>query len=74
LYIIGAVVHTESLVDALKSKKIAAAGLDVTDPEPLPHDHPLLQLENVLVTPHWASATVQVKSSGGGVGVIEFGS
>lgn len=48
----GVVVDQEALVDALSNNKIAAAGLDVTTPEPLPRDHPLLQLSNVTISPH----------------------
>jgi glyoxylate reductase len=54
----GPVVDTEALYDALSRGEIAAAALDVTDPEPLPADHKLLTLPNVIVTPHIASATV----------------
>ena len=54
----GPVVDLEALYEALKSKRIFAAGLDVTDPEPLPEGHPLLQHPRVIVTPHVASATV----------------
>lgn len=53
----GGVVDTEALADALESGTIWAAGLDVTDPEPLPAEHRLLRLPNVLVTPHIASAS-----------------
>lgn len=42
----GAVVNQDDLVEALTSGQIAAAGLDVTTPEPLPTDHPLLRLSN----------------------------
>jgi phosphoglycerate dehydrogenase-like enzyme len=49
----GAVVHTEALVAALDRGQIAAAGLDVTDPEPLPSGHPLWK-RNVIITPHTA--------------------
>jgi phosphoglycerate dehydrogenase-like enzyme len=45
-------VDTPALVDALRSNRIRGAALDVTDPEPLPEDHPLWTLENCLVTPH----------------------
>ncbi len=53
----GAVIDTDALVEALTEKRILAAGLDVTDPEPLPPDHPLYQLDNCLITPHIGSAT-----------------
>ncbi len=49
----GGVVDTEALVAALDSKRVAAAGLDVTDPEPLPKGHPLWS-RNVIITPHSA--------------------
>ena len=48
----GKTTVTEDLVAALKSGQIGGAGLDVTDPEPLPQDHPLWQFDNVLITPH----------------------
>jgi glyoxylate reductase len=53
----GGVVDQNALYDALKSGHLAAAGLDVTDPEPLPMDSPLLALENLVITPHIASAS-----------------
>ena len=53
----GPVVDTDALVQALRAGTIAAAALDVTDPEPLPADHPLVALDNCLVVPHVASAT-----------------
>ena len=53
----GALVDHDALVEALKNGDIAHAGLDVTDPEPLPRDHPLLSMANVSFTPHVGSAT-----------------
>lgn len=58
----GKVVVTDALVDALRHQKIAAAGLDVTDPEPIPLDSPLLQMKNVVITPHIGSATYATRS------------
>ncbi len=54
----GPVVDTDALVSGLRDGEIFAAGLDVTDPEPLPADHPLVTLPNCTVVPHIASATV----------------
>jgi phosphoglycerate dehydrogenase-like enzyme len=51
----GPLVDTDALVRALAEGRIAGACLDVTDPEPLPPDHPLWRFENVLVTPHVAN-------------------
>jgi phosphoglycerate dehydrogenase-like enzyme len=48
----GAHVVTDDLVDALRAGAIGGAGLDVTDPEPLPASHPLWDLDNCLITPH----------------------
>ncbi len=50
----GASVVTDDLVQALETGQLAGAGLDVTDPEPLPADHRLWQIENVIITPHVA--------------------
>jgi phosphoglycerate dehydrogenase-like enzyme len=56
----GPVVDTEALVDALRNfSQLRGAALDVTDPEPLPNDHPLWDLGNVLLTPHCAGDTPQ---------------
>ncbi|MDI6770805.1 MAG: NAD(P)-dependent oxidoreductase [Anaerolineales bacterium] len=53
----GAVVDTAALTRALAEGWIAAVALDVTDPEPLPPDHPLYSLPNCLIVPHIGSAT-----------------
>ncbi len=53
----GGLVDQDALLAALDSGQVGAAALDVTDPEPLPADHPLLHRDDVLVTPHIASAT-----------------
>lgn len=58
----GAVVDTEALYHALSNNEIAYAALDVTDPEPLNEDHPLLKLRNILVTPHIGSATIETRA------------
>ena len=55
----GGVVDQSALYETLKERRIFAAALDVTDPEPLPLDSPLLELENCLIVPHIASASVQ---------------
>jgi len=57
----GAVVDKDALTEALTAKRIFAAALDVTDPEPLPRDHPLLKLEDVIITPHLGSATEETR-------------
>ena len=57
----GPVVDTAALTEALQEGHIYAAGLDVTDPEPLPRDHPLLSLDNVTIAPHLGSATMQTR-------------
>ena len=59
----GRVVDTNALVEALTSGQILAAGLDVSDPEPLPADHPLVGLPNCTIAPHIASATVQTRTA-----------
>ncbi|WP_459192046.1 D-2-hydroxyacid dehydrogenase [Halosimplex sp. J119] len=53
----GPIVDTDALVAAIRDNKIGGAGLDVTDPEPLPADHPLWEFDNVRVTPHNSGAT-----------------
>lgn len=48
----GPIINTNALMRALDSNQIGGAGLDVTDPEPLPSDHPLWKYNNVIITPH----------------------
>lgn len=55
----GPVVVTEDLLEALSSGRLAGAGLDVTDPEPLPSDHGLRRVPNVLISPHNAGRTFE---------------
>lgn len=57
----GATVDTDALVQALVDGKIGAAGLDVTDPEPLPGDHALASLPNAFVIPHLGSSTERTR-------------
>jgi phosphoglycerate dehydrogenase-like enzyme len=56
----GAVVNTSDLVTALNDEVIAGAGVDVTDPEPLPDGHSLWTAKNVIITPHTADTNAQV--------------
>lgn len=58
----GAIVNPDALATALKEGEIAFAALDVTDPEPMPLDSPLLQLDNIILTPHMASASITARS------------
>jgi glyoxylate reductase len=58
----GGVVDQDALRTALHGGTIAGAALDVTDPEPLPPDHPLLDAPNLLVVPHVGSATVRTRA------------
>jgi phosphoglycerate dehydrogenase-like enzyme len=56
----GAIVNTMDLVQALNESLIAGAGVDVTEPEPLPDGHPLWGAQNVIITPHTADTNAQV--------------
>jgi glyoxylate reductase len=58
----GTVIDQAALVDALRNGRPGGAALDVTDPEPLPSDHPLFSFPNVVVTPHIASASLVTRS------------
>ena len=53
----------DALVAALKSGQIHGAALDVTTPEPLPLEHPLLHMENVIITPHAGTATFATREA-----------
>ncbi len=57
----GPIVDTDALLRALHARGIGGAALDVTDPEPLPAEHPLLEAPNLLVVPHVGSATVRTR-------------
>ena len=57
----GAVIDLEALTESLANRQLHAAALDVTDPEPLPRDHPILKLPNAIIAPHLGSATVQTR-------------
>ena len=59
----GGVVDTDAITHALRANQIYAAGLDVTEPEPLPRDHPLLSMKNVTIAPHLGSATSQTRKA-----------
>ena len=59
----GGVVDQEGLYEALNTKAIWAAGLDVTTPEPLPLDSKLLTLSNCVVLPHVGSSTVATRTN-----------
>jgi glyoxylate reductase len=57
----GPIVDTDALLAALEAGTIGAAALDVTDPEPLPPDHPLAQRDDCLIVPHIGSATYRTR-------------
>jgi glyoxylate reductase len=57
----GTIVDPNALYRALNNGEIAAAAIDVTDPEPIPTDSPLLTLENLIITPHIGSASRQAR-------------
>ncbi|HCK08973.1 MAG TPA: D-glycerate dehydrogenase [Candidatus Latescibacteria bacterium] len=57
----GGVVDHDALFETLQSRRIACAAVDVTEPEPLPRDHPLLALDNIIIAPHLGTATRQTR-------------
>lgn len=57
----GPVVDPDALFDALNEGSLAAAALDVTEPEPIPADHPLVELPNCIITPHIASGSIATR-------------
>lgn len=68
----GPVVDAAALTEALESRRIYGAALDVTDPEPLPRDHPLLRLDNIIITPHLGSATEQTRRRMAEISVVNL--
>ncbi len=61
-------IHDEAaLAEALRAGRIAGAGLDVWDPEPPPPDHPLLQLDTVVASPHIAGTTREARRNNGSI-------
>ena len=59
----GAVIDHDALLDTMRAGRLHCAAVDVTEPEPLPRDHPLLALDNVIVIPHLGSATEQTRQA-----------
>ena len=59
----GGIVNEADLVEALKSKKVAAAAFDVFDDEPVKSDHPLLALDNFISTPHIGASTTEAQEN-----------
>ena len=61
----GGIIKESALVEALKSGKVASAGLDVYEQEPLPEDHPFRGLDNLNLTPHLGASTAEAQESVG---------
>ena len=59
----GAVIDHDALLETMRAGKLHCAAVDVTEPEPLPRDHPLLDLDNIIVIPHLGSATEQTRQA-----------
>jgi D-3-phosphoglycerate dehydrogenase len=68
----GFIHDEEALADALRRKAIAGAGLDVWAQEPPPPDHPLLQFDNVLVSPHTAGVTKEARANMGRIAALQL--
>ena len=68
----GPIVDHDALVDVLKNRRIAGAGLDVFCQEPLPVDDPLIKLDNVVLTPHWAAGTLDVFRDAGASNIMDL--
>ena len=60
----GPIVHEAALIEALSTRRIAGAGLDVYETEPLPRGHPLTELDNVVLSPHSAGVTPEALEAG----------
>lgn len=60
----GPIVDQDALIAAVQAGDLRGAGLDVTDPEPLPARHPLLQVDNIVVTPHCAGSSTDTRARG----------
>jgi phosphoglycerate dehydrogenase-like enzyme len=58
----GEIIDTEALLEALAGKRFAGAALDVFEHEPLPVDHPLTRLDNVILTPHYAGTAIESRA------------
>ena len=59
----GPIVDPDALFEALKQNRIFGAGLDVTEPEPIPSDSPLLTLDNIVIMPHLGSASIRAREN-----------
>ncbi len=68
----GPIVDTEAVYHALRDRQIEGAAFDVTDPEPLPRDHPMLALDNLTIVPHLGSATVETRRKMAEISVLNL--